>query len=625
MVSFMASMPSSSPIKHSNTMMKYLIIFLLCLPTFCSAGQFTVRDSQTGAAIKAEIVVQTIKQHELTAEQWLHIKLGRALPAESPIIKQQRLQANNYFFSIVPKPHLQVLTVSANGYQPLQTYISANSHIPITQIMLDKQNQDKQSASLCDQAKICGYLYDQTNAQALADVVVTISHDDFQAQSHTDQDGAFVFTEALPKNVTLTVQHSGYQSQRWTDIDTHAPVHLVIDLQPGQGLHEKRLQHPLTGMQTDPVDPAWLNAKYNHEASYNYLSNGRERSSGAVFFEPPASIRVGFNGSGGTCCGANCATSQVYSLETYVQRGLDDEWISFWHPDSLKAGSIPFRSYGAWHVMNQVYSGYDICAGPCCQAFEFTGYASTMNAAIATNGIMLENGELARSEYSAQNNSWDDPNDGLNCSNADLSCGDGSVGSPATGWPCLSDPLATGLGCFGHGRGMSQWGTQFRAQDGESFADIVDHYYNASNNPTGQRNQYASTPIRLDFSTTDESVISANDSFTIDFEVFNASDNSHPFGPVLLGASLYDGNNYYSDPDNDVSLSISTSGASSVQRPFQVDAGIPPGVYDLITALYLDVNQDSQITATDWLLQVQTQPAALEVLDANDLIFRDSF
>ena len=384
--------------------------------------------------------------------------------------------------------------------------------------------------------------------------------------------------------------------------------------------------HPLTGLTGGKADPIWLQAKLNQEAISGDTSTQRERSSGAVYLEPPASIRVGFNGSGGTCCGSNCATSQVFSLETYVQRGLDNEWISSWDADSLKAGSIPFRSYGAWHVLNQVYSGYDICAGPCCQAFEFTGYSATMNAAMATQGIMLDqNGALARSEYSAQNNSWDDPNDGLNCSNADLSCGDGSVGSPATGWTCLADPLSTGLGCFGHGRGMSQWGTQFRAQDGESFADIVDHYYNAFNNPSGQRNQYASTPVRLDSVTTNEPVITVNDAFTIDFEVFNASDISHPFGPVLLGASLFDGNSYFSDPNNDLALSITQAGNQSLQRPFQLNPSITPGDYDLITAMYLDVDLDSQISSIDWLLQVSSQPPALEVLAENDLIFRDSF
>ncbi len=618
-------MKPSTKRQKTALLIKYMIILLWCQSAIGSAFQFTVRDSHTGAPLDAKITLHSINQEQLTPDQWHQIKLGQKLPDEVLKLKQQELLATDHFFQVLPDKHLQVLTVSADGYQPLHTYLAANSHIPITQIMLDK-TQETESKSFCDQAQLCGFLYDQTTAKPLTEVAVIISSGEFYAQMFTDHQGAFVFTEILPKNITLMVEHPGYQAQRWTDIDTQAQVHMVMDLKPGQGLQEKSLLHPLTGLLGGDIDHDWLSAKFNHENIHDDFISSRERSTGAVYLEPPSSIRVGFNGSGGTCCGSNCVTSQVYSLETYVQRGLDNEWISSWDPDSLKAGTIPFRSYGAWHVINQPYSGYDICAGPCCQAFEFTGFTSTINAGIATNGIMLDqNGALARSEYSAQNNSWDDPNDGLNCSNADLSCGDGSVGSPATGWTCLADPLAAGLGCFGHGRGMSQWGTQFRAQAGESFADIVDHYYNASNNPAGQRNQYASTPIRLDSISTDVPVITVNETFTIDFEVFNASDSTHPFGPVLLGASLFDGINYYSDPGNDVSFSITLSGNNTLQRSFQIDPSIPPGIYDLITALYLDVDQDGQIASTDWLLQVTTQPAVIEVLAENDLIFRDSF
>ncbi|WP_223788302.1 SpoIID/LytB domain-containing protein [Marinicella meishanensis] len=618
-----------------------LIAFILLLlgQSAWSQGQrFTVRDSQTGAALEADIVVQSINPAALTHQQWQGIKLGQQLPSRVPVIQQHNLQPAGYFFQLPPNQHLQVLRVTAAGYQPLQTWVEAHSPIPITQIMLDPANQGPKTAwttgtagttgatKACDQAIICGHLYDQATALPLADVAVTISGDQFQSQVFTDHLGLFAVAEPLPKSVDLSFEHSGFQSQRWTAVDTHSPLSLVIDMQPGSGLKTISLSHPLSGLNNQPIDPAWLQAKQQHEPSIGGVASPRERSTGAVFLTPPTSIRVGFDGSGGSCCGGNCTTSQVYSLETYVQRGLDNEWISSWDADSLKAGTIPYRSYGAWHVLNQVYTGYDICAGPCCQAFEFTGYTNPINAALATNGIMLDlNGELARSEYSAQNNSWDDPNDGLNCSNTDLSCGDGAVGSPATGWTCLADPLSTGLGCFGHGRGMSQWGTQFQALDGATFADIVDFYYNANNNPSGQRSQYASTPVRLDAIATDVPVIAVQDQFTIDYEVFNASDANHPFGPLLLGASLYDGMSYYSDPANDLAFAINQAGTSVLQRSFQLDPIVTPGNFDLVTALYLDVDDNGQISAIDWLLQTTTEPAALQVLAANDLIFRDSF
>lgn len=603
-----------------------LILFLLCETAWCQSFQFTVRDSQTGAPIEAEIRLQTINQDELTAQQWDQIKRGHAWPEDLPIIQQQSLLAKNFFFHLAPKEHLQLVRIAADGYHPLYSHVEANSNTPISHIMLDPLTNNRKSKGPCDQATLCGYLYDQSTALPMADVAVTVTGHRYQAQNFTAIDGSFVFHDPLPAVVVITVQHSGYRTRHYTDVDTASPLHMVIDLSPGSGRQETSLMHPLSGMPIDQVDPQWLKAKLHHVPSTDAPTSARERSTGAVYLAPPASIRVGFDGSGGSCCGANCATSQVFSLETYVQRGLDNEWISSWDADSLKAGTIPYRSYGAWHVMNGTYPGYDICAGPCCQAFEYTGYTAPINAAIATNGLMLDrNGKLARSEYSAQNNSWDDPNDGLNCSNVDLSCGDGAVGSPATGWSCLADPLATGLGCFGHGRGMSQWGTKFHADAGATFADIVDHYYNANNNPSGQRNQYASTPVRLDAITTDVLVLPILDLFTIDYEVFNSSDASHAFGPLLLGASLYDGQTYYSDPANDGVASINQAGTTTMQRAFQLDAAVLPGVYDLVTALYLDVDDNGQISSTDWLLQTNTEVAALQVLAADDLIFRDSF
>ncbi len=607
--------------------MKYFIILcILSHASICYSSKFIVRDSQTGAAIDAEVLIQTINEATLTPEHWKMIKLGQSLPADVTVIKQHNPLSQDYFFRMVPNKYLQVINISASEYLTLQTYITANAHIPITQIMMDRVNNNHQSSTKYEQVQISGYLYDQTTIQPLAEVAVNLSGDQFYQQVITDQYGFFSLAEALPKTLSLTIEHKGYQSQRRTDIETHSPINLIIDLKPGSGKNETSMLHPLLGMHDSLIDYQSLSTKLSQDPHTDSSSYNKERPSGAIFLEPPTSIKVGFNGTGGTCCGANCSTSQVYSFETYVQRGLDNEWIASWDAESLKAGSIPYRSYGAWHVINDVYTDYDICAGPCCQAFEYTGYAATINAAISTNGIMLDqNGAIARSEYSAQNNSWDDPNDGLSCTNTDLSCGDGSVGSPATGWPCLSDAVSTGLGCFGHGRGMSQWGTQFRAQDGQSFADIVDHYYNANNNPSSQRNQYASTPLRFDATSTNQSVISEFDTFMINFEVFNASDTNHTFGPILLGASLYDGNNYYSDPNNDLDFQITQAGTSVLQRPFQMDSNMTANIYDLITAIYLDVDNDNQISSIDWLLQVNTQPAALIVLAKNDLIFRDSF
>jgi peptidoglycan hydrolase-like amidase len=202
----------------------------------------------------------------------------------------------------------------------------------------------------------------------------------------------------------------------------------------------------------------------------------------------PATIRVGYN-----CSGTSCSTVQVMSLETYVRRGLDDEWVSSWHGESLRAGAVAYRSYGAYRVAHPLSSNYDICSNAYCQVNESDTYTATEAAAIDTAGVILsqDGTTIFFAEYSSENNSWDNPNDGLSCTNTDLSCGNGRNGSPAAGWPCLTDSVGTGYGCFGHGKGMSQWGTQrWAANNGKDWKWIVNHYYNNSGQPAGKRSAF---------------------------------------------------------------------------------------------------------------------------------------
>ena len=171
----------------------------------------------------------------------------------------------------------------------------------------------------------------------------------------------------------------------------------------------------------------------------------------------PATIRVGR-----TCSCADCTTVQTFSMETYVKRTLPAEWISGWHAESLKAGAVAIRTYGAYYVHNPRTSTYDICDTTCCQHMGDATYTSTDSATDATRGIYLltTSNLIARCEYSAEAN-----NSG---------CGDGK-----TNW-CISDTLCAGQAQYGHGRGMCQWGSKRRADAGQSYATILDAYYKAS-------------------------------------------------------------------------------------------------------------------------------------------------
>lgn len=181
----------------------------------------------------------------------------------------------------------------------------------------------------------------------------------------------------------------------------------------------------------------------------------------------PTSIRVGRN-----CSCKSCSSVVTVSMETYVKRVLPHEWISSWDADSLKAGAIVIRSYGAWHVYHPIASNYDICDTTCCQVYGTTQYTSTDNAVNATAGIYLvdSNNNIPRAEYSAENND----------SNGGDGCGDCYTSNKPNDGICLSDSVCCGYTKNGHGRGMCQWGSQrWAANRGKSYTWIVDHYFNA--------------------------------------------------------------------------------------------------------------------------------------------------
>ena len=174
----------------------------------------------------------------------------------------------------------------------------------------------------------------------------------------------------------------------------------------------------------------------------------------------PAVIRVSTS-----CACTTCADPvvEVMSLESYVQTGLDDEWVSSWNAASLQAGSVAYRSRGAWFVQHPAAGNYDISAAACHQTWQTDRATSVKNAAIATAGIVLiKNGAIYKAEYCAESNN--------------AGCGDGFSGT-ATDYPCISDSRCAGRTKSGAGRGMCQWGSSFWGAD-QTYTWILNHYYN---------------------------------------------------------------------------------------------------------------------------------------------------
>lgn len=399
----------------------------------------------------------------------------------------------------------------------------------------------------------------------------------------------------LPPRGSLRISREGYGELRLTGIVLTGGVErLSANLYPGGSSREEPFSHKLY---SSLEELALVQSAPHDEEPLAVEARAPGSGLDIAVVTPPASIRVGMS-----CSCTTCGTVDVLSLETYVRRGLNDEWISSWDGDSLRAGAIAYRSYGAYYTAHPLNANYDICSTTCCQVNDTDTSASTDAAVNATAGILLlRSGSVLRSEYSAENNGWDDPSDGLSCTNADLSCGDGWAGSPSTSWPCLSDVYCAGHGCFGHGRGMCQWGTQRWASTGAKLWNwIEDHYYNANGAGTGYRTAAMTSPFSLSSLAPTPATVSPGGTFTASAQASNAAEVTHT--AVILGASISNATSgTFTDAPNDTLVALNP-GANSISRPFAVSAAAPPGLYDLTLALWLDTDGDGAITSADLLM-----------------------
>lgn len=508
------------------------------------------------------------------------------------------------------------LQIEAPGYQALRSRIDVGADTAHAfQFWLDPEQPARAGPAPSDagSVRVDGRVLDRRTRQALAGARVRL--DGHGAE--TDIHGNF----SLQFELEADLGERGRIGRLQVDTNTGATLSKDLRLVPGAHrllldvdgeAHAPAADHHLDGNVVQ-----WL----QDEAAIDAPAAPQ-----APILQPPASLRVGFANAAfsDTCCGDVCKAVAVMSLETYVKRGLNDEWIASWNGHSLRAGAIAYRSYGAWHVANPRTDDYDICSSACCQVNDPDTSASTSAAVDATAGILLERGgSIFRSEYSAENNAWDDPSDGLSCSNADLSCGNGFVGSPAANWPCLADSVASGHGCFGHGRGMSQWGSQrWALNQGQRWPWIVGHYFNASGLGSGLRSAVLSSPLRIDAATPLPASAAPGATLSLQLSLSNLAAQTHP--QVFLGASLYrSGVGYLNDPGNDIAVALAP-GANAASRPFAIPAGAANGSYDLIVALYLDIDGNAALNSGDLALTLATVPGAV-TLSSSPRLFADGF
>jgi hypothetical protein len=159
---------------------------------------------------------------------------------------------------------------------------------------------------------------------------------------------------------------------------------------------------------------------------------------------------------------------------------------------------------------------------------------------------------------------------------------------------------------------MSQWGTFYwEDQYQKSWRWIAEHYYNADGNPSGLRSSFLTSPIEIQGVDTVPSSLRSGDRFSIDAEVTNHATTAHSHG--LLGASLYSpSTGYISVPPDNAAVKL-VAGTGTVSRYFDIPPGTPAGVYDLLVAVWLDIDQDGLVESEDLRLDRITLAGRMEV------------
>lgn len=457
------------------------------------------------------------------------------------------------FFSL--EPGVYDLSESAEGYEPGTTYFTAEpgATLPI-KVMLKPLTPPERLSSEAVMAKLKpgfvvfnGHVVDDFNGQPLAGVSVSLVKSGVQMK--TDADGYFFLqvpappqTEwkpnEMPPTEDLIAELPGYKQYHIINHILEYGGQFTIDLERGKGVTEKDHTHGLyvphrSEQPVPPPDSQGSVGPLDSPSSFDVASASGEITPQIVdgsAQHPVRQIIVGTNCPQGTGCSTNCTQPIPLSLEEYVKNGLDNEWQAAWTKDALKAGAVAYRTYAAYRMYQRdigqpfYNANYDICDNACCQVNDFAPPTPTIptdysRALIETKGVILtvdgtrsQNASTAWrvpafSEYSAVINGIPNSNPNL-CEpqkynltycKANEGYGTGYAGSPSTGWPCMAEPVAVGRGsleqCFGHNRGMSQWGSYWWTlpPNNKDWKWIVNHYYNNNGSPQEQRSIFFAT------------------------------------------------------------------------------------------------------------------------------------
>jgi len=163
----------------------------------------------------------------------------------------------------------------------------------------------------------------------------------------------------------------------------------------------------------------------------------------------PSTIRVAIrenNASGEPDSRGRIVYVLTLNFEEYMRGVLPNEWLASWKPESLKAGAIAVKMFGWYHHLHPVTIDnftFDVDDTVNFQAFRrYTDQLATNRAIIATRSLAYvpPNGDIVELNYRA-----------------------GYANSP--NWQ------------YRNAQKMAQWGSQYWAEKGRTYLQILEFYY----------------------------------------------------------------------------------------------------------------------------------------------------
>lgn len=580
----------------------------------------------------------------MPAQEWLDLRFydsvsGKALTAE--VILTEQATGQVYTFRSQSDGRLQTplpageyaLYATCEGYLAAGVTLAVRPDMPPYRFYLDPLTPPREadwrylwSLRKPNHMIVVGFITDEQIGQPLAGVQVrALNH---AGATETDANGMFLLQfpihdlqgKAQPY-ATLALEKAGYRTLLLEQVALWSEGDWIyrLTMAAGTGIESRDMRSP-RHREDAPKQPCEeCDTPKSEPLPETPAERGNDFSPAAPApIVLPKYIKVGRNCTSRTNCPGGV---EVYTIDTYCKGVITSEWYACWGNvrfgsesppagmESLKAGAVAVRSYGVSFVYTPINSTYDICDSTSCQVF--TGnQSSNGNAAVdaTTRYVLLTSaGNIARSEYSAENNN--------------AGCGNGYSGTGSS-WPCIDDPVCTGFATNGHGRGLCQWGsarwaTGRRLSSSQACTSSAPlHGYGTKNWQQILNHYYAPGGYQLvqgGVATVANLLVSPNPVRTGVQALLGYTINATHDFQVILGASIRLGTGaWISDPSRDLKVSL-VEGANNRSRFFLVPSDAAAGTYDVLTALWYDRNNSNTINTGDFMVDDRVFAGAMQV------------